>query len=80
MDMRALVGGNVLRLRRRKSLTQERFAELAGISQQYVSGLERGTRNPTVIMLYQMAEALGVQPLDLLRPPRSRQRVGGRKT
>lgn len=72
MDMRRLVGDNVLRLRKRKGLTQEEFAHRAGISQQYVSGLEHGLRNPTVITLYDMARALDVTPIDLLRPPRRR--------
>ena len=41
MDMRKLVGRNFARLRREKGFTQERFAEAAGFTQQYVSGLVR---------------------------------------
>ncbi len=66
MDMRALVGQNVKRLRLAQNLTQERFAELSGLSQQYVSDLERGRRNPTVVTLFELATALGVRPADLL--------------
>jgi transcriptional regulator with XRE-family HTH domain len=40
MDMRRLVGQNVRRIRENKGLTQERFAEISGFSQQYISGLE----------------------------------------
>jgi len=72
MDMRKLVGHNVRRFRERKGLTQERFAELSGFSQQYVSGLECGRRNPTVVTVYELATALGVTHLDLLRPPHTR--------
>jgi len=43
-------------------------AELSGFSQQYLSGLEQGRRNPSVVTLYQIAQALGVSHLDLLRP------------
>jgi transcriptional regulator with XRE-family HTH domain len=46
MDMRRLVGRNFARLRLAKGFTQERFAEVSGATQQYVSGLERGRRNP----------------------------------
>ena len=67
MDMRRLVGENVRRIRDRKGLTQEAFAEKSGFSQQYISGLERGRRNPTVVTLYELAAALGVGPADLLR-------------
>lgn len=68
MDMRRLVGTNVRRLRLARELTQERFSELSGLSQQYISDLERGRRNPTVVTLYEIAVALDVQPVDLLSP------------
>ena len=68
MDMRKLVGQNIKRCRQRKGLTQEQFAALSGFSQQYLSGLERGLRNPTVVTLYELATALGVSHIDLLRP------------
>ena len=72
MDMRRLVGRNVKRLREKKGLTQERFAEVSGFSQQYISSLEHGRRNPTVITVYELSVALGVSHLDLLRPPKAR--------
>ena len=70
MDMRALVGSNFARIRRLKGLTQEEVERLSGFSQQYLSSLERGRRNPTVITLYELASALGVAPVDLLTPAR----------
>ncbi len=68
MDMRRLVGRNLARIRRAQGLTQEQLEERSGFSQQYLSGLEQGRRNPTVVTLYELAQALGVSPLDLLRP------------
>lgn len=68
MDMRELVGRNFTRLRREKGLTQERVAELSGLSQQYLSDLERGRRNPTIITLYELAQALGVSHVSLVEP------------
>jgi transcriptional regulator with XRE-family HTH domain len=68
MDMRRLVGRNVARIRNVKGLTQEALAERSGFSQQYLSGLEQGRRNPTIVTLYELAQALGVDHLDLLRP------------
>lgn len=67
MDMRRLVGSNVSRIRNQKGLTQEQLADLSGFSQQYISGLESGKRNPTVVTVYELAKALGVSHLDLLR-------------
>lgn len=72
MDMRKLVGRNVRRLRLRKGLTQERLAEICGFSQQYISGLEQGHRNPTIVTVYEIASALSVSYLELMRPPRKR--------
>jgi transcriptional regulator with XRE-family HTH domain len=68
MDMRKLVGRNVKRIRQRNGLTQEQFAEVSGFSQQYISGLERGHRNPTIVTLYELATALGVSHVELVRP------------
>ena len=72
MDMRELVGWNVRRFRQRKGLTQEQLADVSGFTQQYISGLERGRRNPTVVTLYELALALGVSHMELVRPVRGR--------
>lgn len=68
MDMRKLVGRNFVRIRREKHLTQEEVEARSGFSQQYLSGLERGKRNPTVVTLYELAQALGVSHVDLVTP------------
>ena len=68
MDMRRLVGRNAKKFRLAKGLTQEEFAERSGFSQQYISDLERGRRNPTVVSLYELAQALGVTHLELVQP------------
>jgi transcriptional regulator with XRE-family HTH domain len=69
MDMRKLVGDNVARLRKAQGLSQEDIAERSGFSQQYISGLERGRRNPTVVTLFEIAQALGVSHVELVNPP-----------
>jgi len=66
--MRKLVGRNFERLRRQQGLTQEQVADRSGFSQQYISGLERGQRNPTVVTLYELAQALGVSHVALVTP------------
>ena len=52
-------------------MTQEQFSDISGFSQQYVSGLERGLRNPTIVTLYELAKALGLATWTLFgrRPP-----------
>ncbi len=67
MDMRQLVGRNFARLRKAKGLTQEEVEARSGVSQQYLSSLERGRRNPTVITLYELARVLDVTVADLVQ-------------
>jgi transcriptional regulator with XRE-family HTH domain len=68
MDVRRLVGRNFARIRKEKGLTQEQVEERSGYSQQYLSGLERGQRNPTIVTLYELAQALGVSHIELVAP------------
>jgi len=72
MDMRVLVGENVRKVRLKRGLTQERFAEKSGFSQQYLSSLENGRRNPSIVTIYELAAALGVSHLELLKPTKKR--------
>lgn len=66
MDMRKLVGDNVRRVRGERGITQEQLAEQSGFSQQYISDLERGRRNPTVVSLFELAQALETTPTVLI--------------
>ena len=68
MDMRKLVGDNCARIRKERGWTQEELAERSGLSQQYLSGLERGKRNPTIVTIYELSLALGVSHVELVKP------------
>lgn len=68
MDMRLLVGRNAKRIRIARGLTQEELAERSGFSQQYLSDLERGRRNPTIVSLWELSQALSATPVDLITP------------
>jgi transcriptional regulator with XRE-family HTH domain len=69
MDLRERVGLNVQRLRHNAGLSQEECAHRAKVHQTYLSGVERGIRNPTVLVLAKIAKALGVEADELLRTP-----------
>ena len=60
MDVRQRLGKNLRRLRQAKGLGQEKFALEHGIDRIYVSGIERGTRNPTIVIVQRLADALEV--------------------
>ena len=69
MDIRRRVGRNVRRYREALGLSQEEFAFECGLHRTYVSGVERGVRNPTVVVVAKLAAALKVQPERLLETP-----------
>lgn len=48
-------------------MSQEALAEEAGIHRTYVSDVERGARNPTIVVVEKLAVALRVSASDLLR-------------
>ena len=66
MDIRRRVGLNVKRYRKERGLSQEGLALECGVHRIYVSGVERGIRNPTVVVLERIAKALDIPPSCLL--------------
>jgi transcriptional regulator with XRE-family HTH domain len=70
MDWRAIVGENVRRLRLERGLTQEQLGFEAEIDLTYVGGIERGRRNPSLMVMVRLATALDVDPDRLLKPRR----------
>jgi transcriptional regulator with XRE-family HTH domain len=65
-DWRLILGKNVRRLRQQKKLTQEQLAFEAEIDLTYVGGIERGKRNPSLLVMARIAKALGVHLAKLL--------------
>lgn len=65
-DVRRRLASNLQKLRRAKNLSQEAFADEAGMHRTYISDIERGARNPTVEVVDRLARALGVKMGDLL--------------
>lgn len=69
MDGRTRVAWNLRRIRVERALSQEALAVDADVDRTYVSGIERGSFNPTVDLLDRLARALGIDVVDLLTPP-----------
>ena len=68
MDLRKQVGLNVRRIRHERAWSQEELSFESDLHRTYISGIERGARNPTIEKIDQLATALGVEPMELLRP------------
>ncbi len=66
-DWRAIVGSNVRRARQKARLTQEQLALAAELDLTYVGGIERGKRNPSVLVLARIAAVLDTEPATLLQ-------------
>lgn len=66
MDIRKQLGLNVQRIRRQRRWSQEELAFQSGLHRTYINEIERGVRNPTVLVLAQLAKGLGVTPSALL--------------
>jgi transcriptional regulator with XRE-family HTH domain len=66
MDIRRRVGLNVRRFRTERGWSQEQLAFECDLHRTYISGVERGVRNPTVLVLDEIATALKVPAHRLL--------------
>lgn len=58
-------GKNVAYYRKAAGLTQEKLGELTGLDRGYISGVERGVRNPAIVNIEKIAKALKVKPARL---------------
>jgi transcriptional regulator with XRE-family HTH domain len=65
-DWRGILGRNVRRLRQQTGLTQEELAFEAEIDLTYMGGIERGKRNPSLLVMVRIAKALSVPVSRLL--------------
>ncbi len=66
MDIKEIVGHNIRKTRNSLGWSQEELAERSGTHRTYVSGVERGKRNPTIKILSIFAQALSVDIAELL--------------
>ena len=70
MDLKEDMAANLRRLRQEQRHTQEELAERAGLSVRYVGAIERADVSASVTVLGRIADALGVEPAELVRRSR----------
>jgi transcriptional regulator with XRE-family HTH domain len=66
VDIKKVLGRNVKAFREQKGWSQDDLSEVSGLHRTYISGIERGKRNPTVSVVSKIANALGTAPSSLL--------------
>ena len=59
-------GNNLKKIRLEKGMSQENLAHLCELDRTYISGIERGKRNLSLINIFKIANALDIQPFNLL--------------
>lgn len=67
VDLKNVMAKNLLRVRRDLKMTQEELAERSGLSARYIGSLERARVSASVTVLGRLADALNVEPSELLR-------------
>lgn len=66
MDLKEIMAVNLRRIRHDKQLTQEELADSAGLSARYIGAIERADVSASVTVLGQIAEALSIDPAELV--------------
>ena len=66
-DPRLMFGSNIARLRKEIGLSQEQLALESGLARSYMGGVERGQRNIALINICKLADALNIEPSELLK-------------
>lgn len=61
-----IVGNVIQKIRERKGLSQEVVSGLADIGRTHLSAIERGVRKPTLETFFKIADALDINPSDLM--------------
>jgi transcriptional regulator with XRE-family HTH domain len=67
MKIQQILGLNIKQVRDQKSWSQDKLSEVSGLHRTYISGIERGVRNPTVDIVQQIAEAFDVHTTELFK-------------
>ena len=74
MDIRKVFGANARKFRLALELSQEAVAERMGVDRAFISSMERGRQNVTLLTIWETAQALEVRPVDLLDEKTSKAR------
>jgi transcriptional regulator with XRE-family HTH domain len=72
MDLREVFATNLRRLRHEKGLSQDELAYEAEVSRSYLSQLEKGAYYASLKIIGRLADALAVDPAELLKLPAAR--------
>lgn len=64
--LQVLFGETIRELRQNKNIAQEKLAYLAGIDRTYMSAIERGLKNPSLKIIFQLADGLEMNASEII--------------
>ena len=67
-EIRIALGNQIRKIRKARRITQQRFADEAGLSESFYREIELGIANPTLDKLIEISQALHVELSDLFPP------------
>jgi len=67
MKIQQILGNNIKLIREQKGWSQDKLSEVSGLHRTYISGIERGVRNPTIDIVKQISQAFEVHITDLFK-------------
>ena len=67
MDILKFVGKRVSDLRKAKNLSQEKLAELSGLHKNYIGSIERAEKNPSIVVVNKISQALEISLENLFK-------------
>ncbi len=70
-----LIGKNIRAYREKQGLSQETFADVAGLHRTYITQIEQGKRNISIVNIFKIAKALNIEPSLLLIPDSWKKRI-----
>ena len=74
-----IIADNVCGFRKKRGFSQEKLAILTDLSEELISLIERERTNPTADVLFKIAQALKIEPHQLLQPEEHKKDEGGKK-
>ena len=75
MDLKVILSTNLRRIRNDMGRTQEEMAHILGISSRYLGSIERTKVAPSVTLLGNFADALGISACDLITAPKVNRKI-----
>ena len=67
MDIQKKLGHNIKSIRQNQNISQEKLAHLSDLDRTYISSIEKGRRNISIVVLFKIAKALDVSIYEILK-------------